>query len=360
MIEKSEPEARARRLQRTRSRCNPPRSRVGLVRILAFRTVEGPACPFYDGGMSLVVTGTVSIDSVYTPHAGHREQVLGGSCTYFAAAASFYAPVRVVAVVGEDFPADFRGTLESFKGVDLAGLETRAGSKTFRWGGKYLDNMDHRETLFTELNVLMEDPPTVPGSYQDAGVVFLANTHPAVQLGLLEQFPSPKLSVADTMDLWIENERDALTALLSRVDGLVLNYDEAEQLTGKNNTVAAARHILEMGPKFVVVKKGEHGCILAHRDGLAALPAYPAEDVIDPTGAGDSFAGGMMGSLASGLAQGEVSDPLGFDAIRRSLAHGTVIASYNIESFGLERLSGLTADDVSGRFAEFAGMMRLA
>ncbi len=310
--------------------------------------------------MSLVVTGTVSIDSVYTPHAGHRETVLGGSCTYFAAAASFYSPVRVVAVVGDDFPAEFRDTLASFEGVDLDGLEIRKGSKTFRWGGKYLDNMDHRETLFTELNVLIEDPPTVPAAYRDAVVVFLANTHPAVQLGLLDQFPSPSMSVADTMDLWIDGERDALTALLARVDGLVLNYDEAEQLTGKKNTVAAARHILEMGPKFVVVKKGEHGCILAHRDGLAALPAYPAEKVIDPTGAGDAFAGGMMGSLASGLARGDMADPLGFDAIRRSLAHGTVIASFNIESFGLERLSALSRGDVGGRFAEFAGMMRLA
>ncbi len=309
--------------------------------------------------MSLVVTGTVSIDSVYTPHAGHRETVLGGSCTYFAAAASFYAPVRVVGVVGDDFPEEFRSTLASFDGVDLAGLETRAGSKTFRWGGKYLDNMDHRETLFTELNVLMEDPPRVPAGYRDAKVVFLANTHPAVQLGLLKQFPKPALSVADTMDLWIESEREALVALLERVDGLVLNYDEAEQLTGKKNTVAAARHILEMGPRFVVVKKGEHGCILAHREGLAALPAYPAEEVIDPTGAGDSFAGGMMGSLARGLASGEVDDPLGFDAIRRSLAHGTVIASFNIESFGLERLSALSREDVGGRFDAFARMMRL-
>lgn len=309
--------------------------------------------------MALVVTGTVSIDSVYTPRDGHREHVLGGSCTYFAAAASFLAPVRVVAAVGDDFPAELRETIERFQRVDLEGLETRSGSKTFRWGGKYLDNMDHRETLFTELNVLTEAPPKVPQGYEDSRVVFLANTHPAVQLDMLENFPSRTLAVADTMDLWIETEREALIELLKRVDGLVLNYDEAEQLTGKLNTVAAAREILEMGPSFVVVKKGEHGCILAHREGLAALPAYPSETVVDPTGAGDSFAGGMMGHLAGVLEAGDekIND---FDHIRRSLAYGTVVASFTIESFGLDRLSELTPDDLQDRFEEFARMMRLS
>ena len=309
--------------------------------------------------MSLVVTGTVSIDSVYTPRDGHREHVLGGSCTYFAAGACLFCPTRVVGVVGEDFPAEFRRTFEGFEGIDLAGLETRAGSKTFRWGGKYLDNMDQRETLFTELNVLGERPPTVPKGFKDSKVVFLANSHPAVQLGLLDQFPSPALAVADTMDLWIETERETLMALLGRVDGLVLNYDEAEQLTGRTNTVSAALHMLDMGPSFVVVKKGEHGCILAHRDGLAALPAYPAEVVVDPTGAGDSFAGGMMGWLARGLANGEISEPVSFDAIRRSLAHGTVTASFTIESFGLERLGSISGDDLGRRYGEFAAMMHL-
>lgn len=309
--------------------------------------------------MSLVVTGTVSIDSVYTPDGQHRENILGGSCTYFAAAASFYGPVRMVGVVGEDFPGDMRQTIARFPTIDTAGLETRAGSKSFRWGGKYRQNMDERDTLFTELNVLMEDPPPVPESYQDSRVVFLANTHPAVQMGMLDNFPARTLAVADTMDLWIETEREALVALIGMIDGLVLNYDEAEQLTGLTNTVAAARRLIEWGPTFVVVKKGEHGCILAHRDGIAALPAYPAETVVDPTGAGDTFAGGMLGHLAGLSDQGADTDAIGFDSTRRALAHGTVTASFTIESFSLDRLALLTREQIDERYQQFAAMMHL-
>jgi sugar/nucleoside kinase (ribokinase family) len=307
--------------------------------------------------MPLVVTGTVGIDTVYTPH-GHREKVLGGSCTYFAAAASFYGPVRIVAAVGGDFPAAFRETLAAFKGIDAAGLEVRAGSRTFAWGGKYHENMNRRDTLFTELGVLAERPPAIPAAYRDSQFVFLANTHPSVQVLMLENLPKRRLTVADTMDLWINTARAELDLLLTKVDGLVLNYDEAELLTGKPNTVAAARHILKLGPKFVVVKKGEHGCLLVHRDGIAALPAYPEENVIDPTGAGDSFAGGMMGHLASHpshKAGGEVS----FKALREALAHGTVIASFNIESFSLERLAKLTRAELDKRYEEFVGMVRV-
>lgn len=309
--------------------------------------------------MSLVVTGTVSIDSVYTPDGQHRENILGGSCTYFAAAASFYSPVRMVGVVGEDFPDAMRQTIARFPAIDAAGLETRAGSKSFRWGGKYRSNMDERDTLFTELNVLMEDPPPVPEAYRDSRVVFLANTHPAVQMGMLEHFPQRTLAVADTMDLWIESEREALVALIGMIDGLVLNYDEAEQLTGLTNTVAAARKLTEWGPTFVVVKKGEHGCILAHRDGIAALPAYPAEVVVDPTGAGDTFAGGMLGHLARMSEQGADGCAIGFDTIRRALAHGTVTASFTIESFSLDRLAVLTREQIDERYQQFAAMMHL-
>ncbi|MCB9844788.1 MAG: sugar kinase [Phycisphaeraceae bacterium] len=307
--------------------------------------------------MSLVVTGTVSIDSVYTPHAGHREHVLGGSCTYFASAASFYGPVRMVAVVGDDFPDEHWRTLARFESIDTDGLETRSGAKTFRWGGRYMADMNHRETLYTELNVIAEAPPPVPQEYRDSRLVFLANTHPGVQAQMLAQFPDRVLAVADTMDLWIENERDGLVRLLKSVDGLVLNYDEAEQLADVRNTVAAARKILTMGPRFVVVKKGEHGCIFVHKEGIAALPAYPNDTVVDPTGAGDSFAGGMMGHLARVAARG--GDATSFDAIRRSLAHGTVIASFCIESFALERMSALTQEEIDRRFDEFAHMMRL-
>ncbi|MCC6284985.1 MAG: sugar kinase [Phycisphaerales bacterium] len=307
--------------------------------------------------MALVVTGTVSIDTIYTPHAAPREGVLGGSCTYFAAAASFFTPVRMVAVVGEDFPPGLRSTLAHFRAIDTEGLEARAGAKSFRWGGRYHKNMDHRDSVFTELNVIAERPPVVPGSYRDSRLVFLANTHPGVQMGMLEQFPRPALTVADTMDLWIDGERDALLSLLRRIDGLVLNYDEAEQLSGKANTVAAARSLLALGPRFVVVKKGEHGCILAHRDGLAALPAYPSETVVDPTGAGDSFAGGMMGALAMMAERGE--DVRSFENIRRALASGTVIASFTIEDFSLDRLVRLSRAEIDWRAGEFARMLRV-
>jgi sugar/nucleoside kinase (ribokinase family) len=309
--------------------------------------------------MSLVVTGTIGIDTVYTPDGQHREGVLGGSCAYFAAAAAAYGPVQLVAAVGDDFPDEHRHLLTRFTNIDAAGLETRAGSKTFRWGGKYLDNMDHRETLYTELGVLEEAPPKVPEAYKNTKCIFLANSHPAVQADMLAQFTSPTLTVADTMDLWINIAKDDLEKLLGQVHGLVLNYDEAELFTGKQNPVTASRHLLEYGPRFVVIKKGEHGCILVHRDGLSALPAFPTETVVDPTGAGDTFAGGMMAYLAAGLEDGSIEDPTSYDAIRRSLAHGTIIASFTIETFSLERLSDLTPAMIKDRYDTFAQMMHL-
>lgn len=309
--------------------------------------------------MPLIVTGTVGIDTVYTPDHGHRENVLGGSCTYFAAAASFFTPVRIVAAVGDDFPDALRETFTRFKGVDIEGLETRAGSKTFRWGGKYLDDINQRDTLYTELGVLEEAPPPVPESYRDSEFVFLANTHPQVQLDLLKQLPNRRLAVADTMNLWIDIAKAELTELLGQVDGLVLNYEEAEQLTGKRNTVAAARAILDHGPRFVIVKKGEHGCIYVHRDGLGAIPAWPAEQVVDPTGAGDSFAGGMMGAIAEACRGDREADPTDLDLIRAALGAGTVVASFCIESFSLDRLVGLKRSDIAGRLREFASMTRI-
>lgn len=304
--------------------------------------------------MALIVTGTIGIDTVYTP-TGHAEKILGGSGTYFAAAASFYGPVRLVACVGEDFPPAHRAVFAKFPGIDLAGLETRKGSRTFAWGGKYLENMNSRETLFTELGVLAEPPPPVPQAYRDSRFVFLANTHPGVQMGMLEQLPGAALRVADTMDLWINTAKDDLLALLKRVDGLVLNYDEAELLTGKSNSVTAGRHILDLGPRFVVIKKGEHGALIVHRDGIAALPAFPTEQVIDPTGAGDTFAGGMMGHLASTNAK----DPGEFDTLRRALVHGTVVASFTIEAFSLGRLLQLSSTQIGERYDEYVKMVRV-
>ncbi len=308
--------------------------------------------------MSLVVTGSVGIDTIETPDGQRREEVLGGSCAYFAAAASFYGPVRIVGVAGEDFPPKHAETLKRF-GIDTRGLERREGGKTFRWSGKYLENMDHRETTAISLNVLGEAPAPVPKEYEDSAFVFLANGPTAIQRQFLREFPHRKLVVADTMDLWINTTRDELLALLKEIDGLVLNYDEAELLTGMKNTVAAAQHLLTLGPKFVVVKKGEHGCVFAHEDGIGALPAYPAERVVDPTGAGDSFAGGMMGWLAANNAATGTKSGISFHQLKRALAHGTVIASFTIEAFSLERLSKLTRGEVDERYRHYAEMLHL-
>lgn len=266
----------------------------------------GDVLNLQSGPMSLLVTGTIGIDTIYTP-TGHAEKVLGGSCTYFSAAASFFGPVRIVAAVGDDFPAESRKTLSLFPSIDTQGLETRKeGLEDVRVGGKYHANMNSRDTLFTELGVVAEAPPKVPAAYSDSKYLFLANSHPAVQAGMLEQVPKRKLTVADTMDLWINVAKADLLRLLAKVDGLVLNYDEAELLTGKANSVTAGKHILDYGPRFVVVKKGEHGALLVHRDGLAAFPAYPTENVVDPTGAGDTFAGGMMGSISATVWRGAI------------------------------------------------------
>jgi len=298
--------------------------------------------------MSLIVTGSIGIDTIHTP-TGRAPDVLGGSAIYFAAAASFHGPVRLVGAVGDDFPAQLRKPFEHFD-IDLEGLETRAGSKTFRWTGKYLDNMNDRETISVDLNVLAEDSPPVPASYTDSQYVFLANTHPGAQMGLRAQFPDAKFVVADTMDLWIETARPLLLDLLKQIDGLVLNDSEAHLLTGETNIVKAGEAVLALGPKFVVIKKGEHGAFLLHKEGAVALPAYPAREVIDPTGAGDTFGGGFMGHLAA-------SGDLSLGNLKRAMAAGTVVASYNIEKFSLDRLVEINSTDLAARGSEFAAML---
>jgi len=298
--------------------------------------------------MSLIVTGSIGIDTIHTP-TGQAPDVLGGSAIYFAAAASFHGPVRLVGAVGDDFPAELEAPFNHFN-IDLEGLEKRAGSKTFRWTGKYLENMNDRETISVDLNVLAEDSPPVPASWTDSEYVFLANTHPGAQLGLRAQFPQAKLVVADTMDLWIETAQDLLKDLLKQIDGLVLNDSEAHLLTGETNIVKAGEAILALGPKFVVIKKGEHGAFLLHADGAVALPAYPAREVVDPTGAGDTFGGGFMGHLA---ATGDLS----LDNLKRAMAAGTVVASYNIEKFSLARLMEIGDAELTSRGAEFASML---
>jgi sugar/nucleoside kinase (ribokinase family) len=303
--------------------------------------------------MPLIVTGTIGIDTVHTPH-GSAEDVLGGSCSYFAAAASFHAPVRAVGAVGGDWPDEHRQVLASFENVCLAGIEHRPASQTFRWGGRYLPDMNQRETLYTELGVLEEPPPPVPEAYRDSEFVFLANTHPAVQMELLEHFPNRRLAVADSMDLWINIAHDELISLLRLVDGIIINDAEAEQLTEISNPISAGRRILEMGPSFVIVKKGEHGAILVHEEGVATQPAYPAEQhqVIDPTGAGDSFAGGLMGHLASvGM--------IDFSSIQTAMAWATVTASFTIESYGLQRLASIDRADIDARMKAFQAAARV-
>lgn len=298
--------------------------------------------------MSLIVTGSIGIDSIHAP-TGNADNVLGGSCIYFAAAASFFGPVRVVGAVGDDFPDRFLDTFKQFQ-VDLAGLERRSGSKTFRWRGKYHEDMNNRDTLEVDLNVLAEALPEVPPHYRDSRYVFLANTHPASQLELLGNFTQRDLVVADTMDLWIETERPVLMDLLRQIDGLVLNDSEARMMTEQTSLIRAAEQMLDLGLTFVVIKKGEHGSLLWHRQGQAVLPAYPARDVVDPTGAGDSFAGGMMGHLT---ATGNTS----VQGLRDAMAYGTMLASFNIEAFSLDRLVQIQREHIDNRLTEFRAML---
>ena len=295
--------------------------------------------------MSLLVMGSIGIDTVEAP-AGKVVDALGGSCVYFAYAASFFGPVRVVGVVGDDCPHGFLDPLKNNANVDILGIEVRHGSKTFRWHGKYHDDVNDRDTLSVELNVLGERGPSIPESYRDSEYVFLANTHPYLQMELLGQLSSPKLVVADTMDLWIETEREGLTALLMQIDGVVLNDSEAKLLTRQNNVVSAGLKIAELVKKFAIVTKGEHGSILFAGGKAYPLPGFPATKVVDPTGAGDSFAGALMGYLAAADSS-EVAD------LKRAIAFGTITASYELEDFSLKRLETLTRKDIDARLAEF-------
>lgn len=299
--------------------------------------------------MSLLVTGSVGIDTVSSPH-GHVENVLGGSAVYFALAASQYVRVRLVAVAGDDFPDEFRSVLESHD-IDLTGLEIRQDSKTFRWVGRYQGDMNEAETVEVDLNVLAEDSPKVPASFADTKTVFLANTHPTRQREILAQIASPGLVVCDTMNLWITHERDSFLQTLRLTTGVILNDGEARQLTGIANLIEAGEAILQLGPRFVIIKKGEHGALLVTGDRPVAIPAYPTKIVRDPTGAGDSFAGGVLGFLAVSGAD----DP---QALRQALVRGTVSASFAIESFSIDRVKDVTRDEIDRRVAEFIGMLR--
>ena len=299
--------------------------------------------------MSLLVVGSIALDSVETPTES-RENVLGGSAVYFSYAASYFTSVRLVGVVGEDWPGEHTELLQKRR-IDTSGLHIAEGGKTFRWSGKYQPNMNDRETLEVHLNVLGEFNPQLSEELRRSRYVFLANGSPQMQLNVLEQMEAPALTVADTMDLWIRETRDELMELLGRVDGLVLNDSEAILLTGDPNLVRAGRKVLEMGPKFVVLKKGEHGCLFFSAEETFVLPAFPTPQVIDPTGAGDSFAGGMMGYLAE---QDEVSS----EHLKRSLAYGTLAASFNVEDFSLEKMKRVEREDLEKRMAEYQKMLQ--
>ena len=291
--------------------------------------------------MPLLVTGSIGIDTVKTPH-GLSENCIGGSAIYFTMAASFFSPVRFIGVIGSDCPFNL-SEIFAGKDVDLRGLEVRQTSKTFRWAGTYMETMDDRVTDSMELNVLAERPPVVPKAFADSKFVFLANTAPRLQIELLSQIKSPLFVAADTMDCWIRDYSVDLSELMTRIDCLIINSDEAKLLARQHNLILAAEQILTMGPSIVIIKKGESGSLMCLKDGSKfVLPAYPATEVVDPTGAGDSFAGGLMGYLA----QARATD---FDTLKTAVVYGTVVASFTIADFSLDGLKRITRQDIDDR-----------
>jgi len=304
--------------------------------------------------MSLLVTGSIGIDSVSTV-AGNADNVIGGSAVYFSWAAAAFTEVRLVAVVGEDFPPEFESAFHHPR-INIGGLERRKGSKTFRWKGTYDPTMNEATTLEVDLNVLIEAPPKVPAAFADSKVVFLAATHPNLQLDLLSQVKSPRLTIADTRDLWIKQFHAESLAAYKKFDGIVLNDLESRLLTNNLNLVQAVRQLQGMvnphGPRIVFLKKGEHGCLVGVGDDLFALPAYPTAKLTDPTGAGDSFAGGLLGYLAS-------KDKYDSHTLKNAIAAGTVMASFTIEDFSLNRLRKATAEEIAGRLEAYKRMLTL-
>ncbi|HVO95983.1 MAG TPA: PfkB family carbohydrate kinase [Terriglobales bacterium] len=293
--------------------------------------------------MSVLVVGTVAFDSIETP-SGSVERVLGGSASYFALGASFFAPVRIVGVIGEDFPQDYLD-LFTQRGVDIEGIKRERGD-TFHWRGRYHEDINQRDTIELHLNVLAGFEPHLPESYRDADYVFLGNIDPVMQLEVLDQIRRMKLVICDTMDHWIRESAQELRKVLKRIEMLVINDSEARLLSGYNNIVQAARAILRMGPKMVLIKRGEYGVLQFSDSSIFATPAYPLEEVFDPTGAGDSFAGGLMGQLAR-------SGDLGEGGLRRAIVYGSVVASFTVEDFGVKRLADASLPDIEARYQRF-------
>jgi sugar/nucleoside kinase (ribokinase family) len=298
--------------------------------------------------VSLLVVGSIAFDSIETP-SGSVDDILGGSASHFSVAASFFTKPRLVGVVGEDFPDEHR-RLFAAHGIDAAGLTTAQG-QTFRWKGRYHVDMNTRDTLEVHLNVFGAFDPVLPSNFRDSTHVFLANGSPTLQARVLDQARQPKAVFADTMDLWIDTQRAALLALLPRLDGLMLNDSEARQLTGEANLVRAGQAVRRLGPKFVILKKGEHGAMLFSEEGTFVAPAYPSSNVIDPTGAGDAFAGGVLGCLTASSA------PLTQAGLRRAMAYGTVLGSLSVEGYGLDRLKRTDRREIDGRLEQYRTML---
>jgi sugar/nucleoside kinase (ribokinase family) len=300
--------------------------------------------------MSLIVLGTMAFDAIETPF-GKVDRIIGGSATYVAyTAANFITPVQQVSIIGEDFPKQELAELEK-RGVDLSGVETVKGKKSFFWSGKYHMDMNTRDTLVTDLNVLADFNPVIPDSYQGTEFLVLGNVDPAIQLSVIEQLKErPKLIVMDTMNFWIEIAMPKLQEVLKKVDALLVNDSEARQLSGEFSLVKAARKILKMGPKYLIIKKGEHGALLFHENQVFFAPALPLEDVFDPTGAGDTFAGGFIAHLAR-------TKDLSFNNMKTAIIVGSAMASFCVEKFGPDRLRTLDRDQIDERIRQFVELV---
>ncbi|MCR5887634.1 PfkB family carbohydrate kinase [Hymenobacter sp. J193] len=302
--------------------------------------------------MSLVVIGTVAFDALETPF-GKTDKIIGGAATYIGLSASYsLKPVKLVAVVGDDFPQSDILLLQEH-GVDTEGLQIKEGEKSFFWSGKYAKDLNSRETLVTELNVLADFDPIIPDAYQDCKYLMLGNLTPAIQRLVIQRLVNrPKLIVMDTMNFWMDIALDELLTTIEMVDVLSINDEEARQLSGEYSLVKAAKKILAMGPKFLIIKKGEHGALLFHKNKVFYAPALPLEDVFDPTGAGDTFAGGFIGHLAA-------TDDISFENMKRAVIHGSAMASFCVEKFGTERLLNLTPEEIEAREAQFGDLVRV-
>jgi sugar/nucleoside kinase (ribokinase family) len=300
--------------------------------------------------MSLLAVGTMAFDDIETPY-GRAEKIIGGACTYISLAAShFVRPVQVVSVVGGDFPDSMMVQLRE-RGVDLDGVQVRPDEKSFFWAGRYHKDMNGRDTLDTQLNVLATFDPVLPDSYRDAQYVMLGNLTPQVQIRVLDQLSTkPKLVVLDTMNFWMDIALDDLKTVLKRVDVLTINDEEARQLSGERSLLLASKKIHAMGPEFLIIKKGEHGALLFHEGRIFSAPGLLLPHVVDPTGAGDTFAGGFIGWLAK-------TDDISFENMKTAIIHGSAMASFCVEAFGIERLSAVTESDIKARVQEFAELV---